>query len=46
MVKVNSIILSKYNQTIQGLPTRKNRGRKPELTFNISVEYLNSLYER
>ena len=40
VAKVNSIILSKYNQTIQGLPTRKHRGRKPELTFNISVEYL------
>ena len=45
MAKVNSIILSKYNQTIQGLPTRKYRGRKSELTFNISVEYLNNLYE-
>ena len=45
MAKVNSIILSKYNQTIQGLPTRKHRGRKSELTFNISVEYLNNLYE-
>lgn len=45
MAKVNSIILSKYNQTIQGLPTRKRRGRKSELTFNISVEYLNNLYE-
>lgn len=45
MVKVNSIILSKYNQTMQGLPTRKYRGRKPKLTFNISIEYLNNLYE-
>lgn len=45
MTKINSIILSKYNQTIQGIPTRKHRGRKSELTFNISVEYLNSLYE-
>lgn len=45
MAKVNSIILSKYNQTIQGLPTRKHRGRKSKLTFNISVEYLNNLYE-
>ena len=45
IVKVNSIILSKYNQTIQGLPTRRHRSRKPELTFNISVEYLNKLYE-
>lgn len=46
VAKVNSIILSKYNQTIQGLPTRKHRGRKSELTFNISVEYLNNLYEK
>lgn len=45
IAKVNSIILSKYNHTIQGLPTRKRRDRKPELTFNISVEYLNNLYE-
>lgn len=45
IAKVNSIILSRYNHTIQCLSTRKHRGRKSELTFNISVEYLNNLYE-
>lgn len=45
VAKVNSIILSKYNQTKHGLPTRRYRGRKPELTFNITVDYLNNLYE-
>lgn len=42
---VNAIVAYKYNQTLQGIPTRRYRGRKPELTFNITKDYLNSLYE-
>lgn len=44
-INTNAIILSKYYQTLQGLPTRRHRGNKPELTFNITVKYLNDLYE-
>lgn len=46
ITKVNAIIASKYNQTKHGIPTRRFRGRRPELTFNISVAYLNELYEK
>ena len=43
-INVNSIILSKYNQTLHNIPTRKHRGRKPDLTFNITVQYLEKLF--
>ena len=42
---INAIVAYKYNQTLQNIPTRKHRGRKPKLTFNITKDYLNSLYE-
>lgn len=42
----NAIIKYKYNQTIHNLPTRIHRGRKPKLSFNLSLDYLNSLYEQ
>lgn len=42
---VNAIIASKYQQTLYNIPTRRYRGRKPKLTFNITKDYLNSLYE-
>lgn len=44
-INTNAIILSKYYQTLQGLPTRRHRGNKSELTFNITVKHLNDLYE-
>ena len=42
---INAIISHKYNQTLHGIPTRTHRGRKPNLTFSITKEYLSSLYE-
>ncbi len=42
---INAIISYKYNQTLHGIPTRTHRGRKPNLTFGITKEYLSSLYE-
>lgn len=45
-VNTNAIIKFKYDQTINGLPTRIHRGRRKELTFNLSLDYLNDLYEQ
>lgn len=41
----NAVIKYKYTQTINALPTRRHRGRRPPLTFNVSLEYLNNLFE-
>lgn len=45
-IPINTVLLHKYNQTYNGIKTRRNRGRRDPLTFNISVKDLFELYEK
>ena len=45
MIEINTVLLHKYTQTKTNIPTRKNRGRRDPLTFNISIDDITNLYE-
>lgn len=45
-VNIDAVLLHKYNQTYHGISTRRNRGKRAPLTFNISVKELADLYEK
>ena len=45
-VKTNAVILYKYNQTQNNIPTRTHRGRRNPLKFNLSLTKIEELYEQ
>lgn len=45
MIPINTVLLHKYNQTKAGIITRRNRGRRDPLTFNIECQDIIDLYE-
>lgn len=45
LADTNAIIKHKYDQTLKGLPARC-RKRKSNIEFDLSLDYLNELYER
>lgn len=45
VVQINTVLLHKFNQTKAGIVTRKNRGRRNPLTFNIDCQDIINLYE-
>lgn len=45
LIEINKILFHKYLQTKNGITTRKFRGKRPKLTFTISLKDLVNLYE-
>lgn len=46
LANTNAVLAYKFNQTKAGIPTRRHRGNREPLVFNLSLEYLNELYEK
>lgn len=44
-VLINNLLIHKFESTLKNIPTRKNRGRREPLTFNIVIDDVINLYE-
>ena len=45
VIQTNNVIIHKYLNTKNGIATRRFRGKRPPLTFDISIEDIINLYE-
>lgn len=43
---INSVVKYKVEQTLNNIPNRIHRGNKKELTFNLSLDFMNDLFEK
>lgn len=44
-IVLDTVLAHKYSSTKKNIPTRKNRGRRAPLTFNIDIKHVSDLYE-
>ena len=42
---IDTVLAYKYSSTKNNIPTRKNRGRRTPLTFNVTLQQISTLYE-